>query len=183
MRRGLQPALARWGPTQEAPSLKNSPWELANTLSAWEAWRRLFRSDWSLLRLQQEEMYYYETAARALNPITVVLYIISFFAQPRPHDRRTMLFLCAHFISITWVGEGAYMVWAVWDTNTKGFMIALARALIQTLLFHYSLKLRASIGRLPDKDLNTFLIETCSRAASRRLALSSYLVPVMEVQD
>ena len=36
----------------------------------------------------------------------------------------------------------------------------LGRALLETLLFHYGLKLRASIGRLPDKDLNELLVET-----------------------
>ena len=85
-----------------------------------------------------------ETAASAFLPIVVVLYGIGIFAKPRQRDRGTMLFFRAHFISIVWISEGAYMIWAIRDANTNNFIIALVRVLLQTIFFHYALRLRAS---------------------------------------
>ena len=50
---------------------------------------------------------FYRTVEQALLSITILLYIISIFAQSRRHNRRTMLFLQAHFISAeSWVSMG-----------------------------------------------------------------------------
>ena len=92
---------------------------------------------------------YYETAARAFLPIVVVLCIIGLFAQPMRQDPRTMLFLRAHFISFAWISEGAYMFLGIREGDSGSVLVALGQALLLTLLFHYGLKLRASIGHLP----------------------------------
>ena len=109
---------------------------------------------------------YFATAAYALLPIVGVLYLGSFFAKPKRQDRETMLFLRAHFISFAWLGEGVYMFWGIREGDVGTALIHLGRALLQTLGFHYLLKLRASIGRLPDKDLNNLLVEGGSESGS-----------------
>ena len=45
------------------------------------------------------------------------------------------------------------------EGNLGPALRALGRALLQTLVFHYGLKLRASVGLLPNKDLDDFLVE------------------------
>ena len=113
----------------------------------------------------------YKTAASAFLPIAVVLYLISLFAQPRRHDRRSMLFLRAHFISFTWVSEGAYIYEIRSDSrSTITGIYHLGRALLETLVFHYGLKLRASIGCLPDNDLNNFLVEILFKGSFKTLS-------------
>ena len=86
---------------------------------------------------------YYATATYSLLPIIGVLYIISLFAQPSRHNRRIMLFLRAHFISFAWVSEGAYIFFGIREGDVGWSLRALGRALLQTLAFHYGLKLRA----------------------------------------
>ena len=103
---------------------------------------------------------YYATASKAFLPISMVLYVISLFAQPMRQDPRAMIFLWAHFISFAWVSEGAYMFWGIREGDVGYVLLVLSRALLQTLVFHYGLKLRASIGRLPDKDLNNLDAES-----------------------
>ena len=56
------------------------------------------------------------------------------------------------------------------ESDVGYVLIALGRALLLTLLFHYGLKLRASIGRLPDKDLNNFLVETLFKGGFQTLS-------------
>ena len=81
-----------------------------------------------------------------------------------------MLFLRAHFISFAWVGEGAYIVYEIRRADTGTALIHLGRVLVQTLLFHYGLKLRASICHLPDKDLDNFLFETLFKGGFKTLS-------------
>ena len=42
-----------------------------------------------------------------------------------------------------------------------------AFVVLLTVLFHFGLKLRANIGRLPDKDLETFLVDTLFKGSLR----------------
>ena len=51
------------------------------------------------------------------------------------------------------------MFWGIREGDSGSVLVALGLALLLTLLFHYGLKLRASIGHLPNKDLNNFLVE------------------------
>ena len=102
----------------------------------------------------------YETLACGLLSIVVLLYIVSFFAQPRRKDPRAMWQLRAHFFSFSWVGEISYVIGEISGENKAAALIHIGRLLLQTGLFHYGLKLRASIGRLPDKDLSEFLTDT-----------------------
>ena len=46
------------------------------------------------------------------------------------------------------------------DEIQSQILYVLGAIFIESIVFHYGLKLRASIGRLPDEDLSEFLIET-----------------------
>ena len=61
------------------------------------------------------------------------------------------------------------MFWGIREGDVGYVLIVLGRALVQTILFHYSLKLRASLGRLPDNDLNNFLVETLFKGGFQTL--------------
>ena len=47
--------------------------------------------------------------------------------------------------------------------------INFASAVMFTVLFHFALKLRAAIGRLPNKDLDTFLVDTLFKGGLKTL--------------
>ena len=100
----------------------------------------------------------------------MILYLISIFAQPKLHDRGTMLFLRLHFISAPILCECALTIYEI-RRGRKGFaLVSLGRGLLLILLFHCGLKLRASIGRLPNKDLEIFLVETLFKGGFETIA-------------
>ena len=101
----------------------------------------------------------YETATNALLPLIVIVYVGGLFAQPRRRDRPTMYLLRAHFISFAWISEMSYVCYELARRQCASALTHLGRGLLETLIFHYGLKLRSSIGRLPDEDLNDFLID------------------------
>ncbi|GMH80502.1 hypothetical protein TL16_g08571 [Triparma laevis f. inornata] len=72
----------------------------------------------------------YFTLAMAGLPVVILVYFWSFFCQPRKISPKNMWKLRLHFASS-------------YDR-----------------FFHFSLKLQANIGRLPDEDLETFLVDT-----------------------
>ena len=93
-------------------------------------------------------------------PLSLILYIICFLAQPRRAGRRSIWFLTIHFLSFSWVNELPFVVYPMGQENTDLALIHLGRALLQTWAFYYAVRFRASIGRLQDKDLNNFLLHT-----------------------
>ena len=62
------------------------------------------------------------------------------------------------------------MFWGIRVGDVGYVLVALGRALLLTLLFHYGLKLRASIGRLPNKDLNNLLVVTLFKGGFQTLS-------------
>ena len=59
-------------------------------------------------------------------------------------------------ISFIWVSEGA----AAYSKSSVGHLGA---ALLETLVFYYGIRLRASLSCLSDKDLTELLVETVLR--------------------
>ena len=102
----------------------------------------------------------------ALLPIVVILYFVSVFAQPRKHSSGYMMFLRVHFTSFFWISAFAQ---AAYKPSPSSIQVCFAVVAGQTLIFHYMLRLRASIGRLPNKDLNDFLVETVVKGGLRVL--------------
>ena len=52
----------------------------------------------------------------------------------------------------------------------------LGRAFLQTLIFHYGLKLRASVGRLPDKDLSEFLVKHVFKGGAQTMTFVLFVL-------
>ena len=68
------------------------------------------------------------------------------------------------------------MVLGIRKGNVRLILGALVQALLQTSVFHYGLKLRASIGRLRDKDLNEFIVETLFKGGFKTIASVIYIL-------
>ena len=111
----------------------------------------------------------YERVARLLLPIVVIFYVMSIFAQPRRRGRRMTMFLRCHFFSFAWISE----ISCIFYKREDGFaqiLTHIGRVLLQTAIFHCGLRLRASIGRLPNADLSELLMETLFKGGFKALA-------------
>ena len=88
-------------------------------------------------------------------PLILLLYLASLFAQPRSSTKSHKMFLRARFASFVLLSLSTLAAYK--PPHTTKYLLF---ATIFTLLFHYALILRAIMGRLPDKELNNFLMET-----------------------
>lgn len=84
-----------------------------------------------------------------------------------------------HFASYAYISQGS---WAIYEfVESEGDWIGsgftpIILAAVQTGLFHLCLKLRAAIGRLPDKDLHKFLVDIYFTEDTQTLASILFLV-------
>ena len=111
------------------------------------------------------------TVIVALLPIAIILYVVSISAQPRRRSKSYMIFLRVHFTSFCWLSFSAL---ATFLPSFIPMLLLLTAGL--TLLFHYGLKLRASIDRLPDKDLSEFLVETLFKGSVKASATVLFIL-------
>ena len=74
-----------------------------------------------------------------------------------------------HFMSFSFVSEVAFAANEFREGVFSEVIVHFARLAAQTLLFHFVLKLRAAIGRLPDRDLETFLVDTLFKGGLQTL--------------
>ena len=102
-------------------------------------------------------------------PIAIGFNALSVFAQPRRADRSTVMFLRLQLFSFAILGE-VLAVFSKWDNEGTETLSNLGLTLIEIVVFHFGLRLRASIGRLPDKDLNKFLTETLFKGGLKTVA-------------
>ncbi|GMH98487.1 hypothetical protein TrVE_jg9990 [Triparma verrucosa] len=111
----------------------------------------------------------YKTLAIVSLPIAILMYLGSLFCQPRRKSPKDMWKLRLHFMSFSFIAE---MAWAVHGSRQGDFgyvILHFALLAAQTLLFHFGLKLRAAVGRLPDKDLEAFLVDTLFKGGLKTL--------------
>ena len=73
------------------------------------------------------------------------------------------------------VGEGAWFLSAL-SKDYEWALISLARVVIQTVIFYFTLKLRATVGRLADKDFDKFLVETLFKEGFQTVASVLFVV-------
>jgi hypothetical protein len=94
---------------------------------------------------------FYTSLTRMTLPLVILFYVVALFCQPRRNSPKDMWRLRLHFISFAWICEAATIVWSfrVGDSTSAAIHIVLAAA--YTLGFHLGLKLRATVGRLPEK--------------------------------
>ena len=64
-----------------------------------------------------------------------------------------------HFVSFVFIGEMAWAVYGFREGDFGKVIRHFIRLTFITLVFHFGLKLRAAVGRLPDKELETFLVD------------------------
>ncbi|GMH99624.1 hypothetical protein TrVE_jg1810 [Triparma verrucosa] len=88
-----------------------------------------------------------------------------------------MLKLKALFACYTYVGMVA---WCIWGIRGNGPMSPIASIVVYssgaalfTLVFKWSIKIRAIIGHLPDKDLELFLVQTLFKVMAKMLEMRS----------
>ena len=74
-----------------------------------------------------------------------------------------------HFISFAFISEMAWAMYEFRQGNFSGVILHFARLTAEALVFHLGLKLRAAVGRLPDEDLETFLVDTIFKGGLQTL--------------
>ncbi|GMI01543.1 hypothetical protein TrLO_g10204 [Triparma laevis f. longispina] len=111
----------------------------------------------------------YGTLCKVSLPIVGLMYVGSVFCQPRRRSPKDMWKLRLHFMSSAFIGEMAWAVYGFRKGNFSGVILHFVRLVSQALVFHFGLKLRAAVGRLPDKDLETFLVNTLFKGGSKTL--------------
>ncbi|GMH47155.1 hypothetical protein TrVE_jg3053 [Triparma verrucosa] len=112
---------------------------------------------------------FYNTLSRVSIPIVGLLYVGSFFGQPRRRSPKDMWKLRLHFMSFAFIGEMSWAVFGFREGNFGLVILHVIRLAAQTLLFHFGLKIRATVGRLPDKELETFLVDTLFKGGLQTL--------------
>ncbi|GMI17303.1 hypothetical protein TrLO_g675 [Triparma laevis f. longispina] len=112
---------------------------------------------------------YYITLASVAVPILGLGYSTSFFCQPRKYSPKDLWKLRLHFTSFAYISETALGVQAFRVGDIKWVGLHFAAAVIFTVMFHCALKLRANVGRLPDEDLEAFLIDKLFKGGLRTL--------------
>lgn len=111
---------------------------------------------------------FFKIASTSTTPVVIVGFVVSILAQPRKHDRRTMNLLWAYFFVFAGISEVVLGARQIFEGNLKWAAIHAGRLAFDLVLFHYGLKARAAIGRLPDEDLHEFLVDKVRRGEARR---------------
>ena len=112
----------------------------------------------------------YKTSTIALIPLSMALYAISFFAQPRRKHEKTIWLLRLHFASFAWVTGISFIIYELGEGQRDWALIHLFLIIFEAACFHYALKLRASIGRLSDRELHEILVESLFKGGFETLA-------------
>ncbi|GMI09881.1 hypothetical protein TrVE_jg13446 [Triparma verrucosa] len=118
----------------------------------------------------------YQTLSRASAPIVILAYVESIFNQPRRRSPKDMRKLRLHFMSFAFISEMALAVYVFRQGNFGRVIQHFARFAAQMLLLHFGLKLRAAVGRLPDKDVETFLVDMLFKGGLQTLFSILFLI-------
>jgi len=124
------------------------------------------------------EDFEYEELSTSSAPIVILLYLGSVLCQPRRRSQKEMWKLRLHFASFAFIGELCFVVYHYSrkkDEYIWYILYHIARLIIEMVLFHILLKLRAAIGRLPDEDLQTFLVNALYRGGIQTLSSILFL--------
>lgn len=94
---------------------------------------------------------FYKSLATTNMPFVVIAFIISTLSAPRRRDPKTMWKLRLRLVSWAYISQAA---WVAKEVRRDEYFMATAhilRAATWTVSFHWGLKIRAAVGRLPDK--------------------------------
>ena len=109
-------------------------------------------------------------------PVVMILFGVSFFAKPRRKDSKSIWFLRLHFFSFAIVGEISYVIYDIGDGDMAAAWNHVGLAILETVMFHYGLKLRELIGQLPDKQLGEFLTSALFKGGFKALASVLFVI-------
>mmetsp|Transcript_6008 Transcript_6008/g.10929 ORF Transcript_6008/g.10929 Transcript_6008/m.10929 type:complete len:593 (+) Transcript_6008:803-2581(+) len=112
---------------------------------------------------------YFETLGIVTLPFVLLVYSAALISQPRRRDTLHMHQLRALFVFFSMGSEIAMMVYKGRRREWALFASHLFRAFLHPFAFHFGLKLRASIGRLPDEELDAFVVDTLFRGGVKTL--------------
>ncbi|GMH84385.1 hypothetical protein TL16_g09908 [Triparma laevis f. inornata] len=79
-------------------------------------------------------------------------------------------------MNFAYISQTANMVYGFREGNITWVGVHFVLVLIVTVLFHFGLKLRANMGRLPDKDVETFLVDTLFKGVLKTLMSLLFLL-------
>ncbi|GMH98819.1 hypothetical protein TrST_g13130 [Triparma strigata] len=111
----------------------------------------------------------YKTLSTASVPIVVLLYVGSMFCQPRRRSPKDMWKFRLNFISFAFIGEMAWAAYGFREGDFGKVISHFARFAAFILVFRLILKLRVAVGRLPEEDLETFLVDTLFKGGLQTL--------------
>ncbi|GMH83670.1 hypothetical protein TrST_g11658 [Triparma strigata] len=109
----------------------------------------------------------YETFSIISLPFVTLQYFNSLFCQPKRKSKKYIWALRVHFGTFVLMNEALSCYENFVDGELSKVALHIALAATWTVLFHYGLRLRASIGHrlvgLKGKDLDKFLVETLTK--------------------
>jgi len=111
----------------------------------------------------------YEMLAVASGPIVGVMYLVSILCQPRRRSPKDMWKLRLYFVSYAFIGLGAFTAYFVRKGRIEKAFVSTFSLSGATVVFYFGLRLRAAVGRLPDEDLQTFLVNTLFKGGLQTL--------------
>ena len=129
----------------------------------------------SVISRSTSEGRLYNAMSRALLPLAVVIFACRLFAKPRKQDSASLWFLRAHFFIFVWMSEGAYIIME-FPYSKYNSAIHFGRAVTETVIFAYGIHLRSEVARLPNKDLNEFLVDTLFKGALKVCLLVQFVL-------
>ncbi|GMH82038.1 hypothetical protein TrST_g3249 [Triparma strigata] len=112
---------------------------------------------------------YYSSFATFTFPFSWLSFVIAAFSQPRRHSSQHMLKLRILGASYAYICEGALITSAFRKGLYTWVVLHFVAVGIGTKAFHSGFKLRANIGRLPDRDIDKFLVDTLFKGGLQTL--------------
>ena len=105
--------------------------------------------------MESKEYIILSTVAMSTLPMVIVVYVVSLFADPAA---KSLTFLRFHFFCFCGLGEVCMVVKDLSTGLVGNALLHLGFSICQILTFHFAVNVRASVGRLPPKELHDFLI-------------------------
>ncbi|GMH63274.1 hypothetical protein TL16_g03669 [Triparma laevis f. inornata] len=112
---------------------------------------------------------FYSSLATFVFPFTAMVFLVAVFCQPKKHSPKDMTRLRMLGTTFAYLSEIALVISALRKNLWGWAALHLVLIAIGTFGFHCGFKLRSNIGRLPDCDLDEFLVNTLFMGGLRTL--------------
>ncbi|GMI07293.1 hypothetical protein TrLO_g6104 [Triparma laevis f. longispina] len=118
---------------------------------------------------------FYSILSIATLPFVMLTYVGTFMCQPKRRNSRDKWLSRLHFRSYFYMIEAAWIIKEYRRGSMTKIGVHIGLTVACTLLFHFGLKLRANVGRLPLEDLEPFLVDTLFKGGLRTLLTLLFL--------